>query len=238
MNALPPPLHVARAPRGTRAPVPGFSLIVAMLMLAVIGLASAAIMRNATSGDQVANGNRLQAQASQYAQLALRLCESQLALPAAARGVALWPAAASPAWYLQRSWTQSGTGSAHRLTAAEIGSATRPRVAPQCLMEASATPGVVIVTARGFSADFAADGTTGATRSGSTVWLQATIFVDGGAAASDAAGAAGTAALSATAGTPGTPSLSATARTAGPITPDGPLRVRQRLWQQLLTPPF
>ena len=49
-----------------------------MLMLAVIGLASAAIMRNAVSGDQVANNNRLQTQASQYAQLALRFCIGQL----------------------------------------------------------------------------------------------------------------------------------------------------------------
>jgi type IV pilus assembly protein PilX len=208
VNALPPPRPVVRAPAW------GFSLIVAMLMLAVIGLASAAIMRNATSGDQVANGNRLQAQASQYAQLALRLCENQLAQPAAARSVALLPAAASAAWSVQRNWTQAGAGSAHRLTAAEIGSATRPRIAPQCLMKASGTPNVVIVTARGFSADFAADGATGATRSGSTVWLQATIFADGGAPAPDVAASANAA------------------------TPDGRPSVRRRVWQQLLTPPF
>ena len=76
----------------------GFSLIVAMLMLAVIGLASAAIMRNAISGDQVANNNRLQTQASQYAQLALRFCLGQLGLPPESRVARLLPLATPPAW--------------------------------------------------------------------------------------------------------------------------------------------
>ena len=35
---------IARAPRATHAPARGFSLIIAMLMLAVIGLASAATL--------------------------------------------------------------------------------------------------------------------------------------------------------------------------------------------------
>jgi type IV pilus assembly protein PilX len=201
------PASVPRAPRVPRAQAVasarGFSLIVAMLMLAVVGLASAAIMRNATSGDQVANGNRLQTQASQYAQLALRFCEAQMAQAAAARSLTLLPAGPNAAWTLKDNWTKAGSNSAHTLVESEIGSAVQPRVAPQCLMEATDVPDVYTVTARGFSADFKADASTGATRSGSTVWLQATIF-----AASDG-GAAG-----------------------------GPLIVRQRLWQQLLTPPF
>ena len=81
--SVPRAMHVTHVTRAR-----GFSLIIAMLMLAVIGLASAAIMRNATSGDQVANNNRLQTQANQYAQLALRFCESQLALSSSARSVA------------------------------------------------------------------------------------------------------------------------------------------------------
>ena len=206
----------AAVPRVTHphAGVRGFSLIVAMLMLAVIGLASAAIMRNATSGDQVANNNRLQTQASQYAQLALRFCETQMALPPDARSVTLFPVASTPAWSVQRNWTGTGSGSAHRLLAAEMGSATQPRVAPQCIMEATVVPDVYTVTARGFSADFKADSSTGATRSGSTVWLQATILAprDGG------------------------PSGDGTSANA--VAAAGPLAVRQRLWQQLLTPPF
>jgi type II secretory pathway pseudopilin PulG len=206
----------ARAPRppASRVRARGFSLIVAMLLLAVIGLVSAAIMRNAVSGEQVATGNRLQTQASQYAQLALRFCESQLAQPAAARVVALRPVGAAAAWTSQRNWTSSDANAAHTLAAGEIGSTVQPAVAPQCLMEATAAADVYTVTARGFSADFRADPGTGATRTGSAVWLQATIYADGEGVPSEGPGAAPTEA------------------TAGALT------VRQRVWQQLLTPPF
>ena len=202
-----------RARSAANASGRGFSLIIAMLMLAVIGLASAAIMRNATSGDQVANNNRLQTQANQYAQLALRFCETQMAKSPAARSITLLPAASNAAWTVKDNWTKAGPGSAHTLAEADIGSVVQPRVAPQCIMEATDVPNVYTVTARGFSADFKADTSTGATRSGSTVWLQATILAqgDGGAAGGSSANAVAAA---------------------------GPLTVRQRLWQQLLTPPF
>jgi type IV pilus assembly protein PilX len=199
--------HVPAVPSAlVRVPRPhgharGFSLIIAMLMLAVIGLASAAIMRNATTGDQVANNNRLQTQANQYAQFALRWCERQLALDASSRATTLLAATNPPAWTSQQNW--GGTGGAHgahTLGPKDIGSAVQPRVFPQCLMASTSTPDVYTVTARGFSADFKADPRTGATRNGSSVWLQATIHADGAN--------------------------------------NGPLNVRERLWQQLLTPPF
>jgi len=209
MNArhiLRPHGRVSRVRPPTRAR--GFSLIIAMLMLAIIGLASAAIMRNATSGEQVANNNRLQTQANQYAQLALRYCMIQLSLDAPARAVPLLSASNPPAWSGYQSWsTSGGARAAHTLSADDIGGTVQPRVAPQCLMEATAVPDVYTVTARGFSADYQANPTSGATRNGSTVWLQATVQAQ-------ADGGSGTAAVK------------------------GPLRVRQRLWQQLLTPPF
>ena len=216
MNARRHAIAIARASRVARAPTRGFSLIIAMLMLAVIGLASAAIMRNATSGDQVANSNRLQTQANQYAQLALRFCESQLALASSMRSVALLPAATPAAWTVQGNWSGTHPDVAHTLVAAEIGSAVLPRVAPQCVMEATAVPNVYTLTARGFSADFKADPGTGATRNGSIVWLQATIYAEaaGGVAGAEAPAAVANVALTSA------------------------LTVRQRLWQQLLTPPF
>jgi len=186
----------------------GFSLIVAMLMLAVIGLASAAIMRNAVSGDQVANNNRLQTQASQYAQLALRFCIDQLQQAPELRVARVLPLATPPAWTTQRSWSDSGANLGHTLAAAEIGASVQPRVPPQCLAEATSLPDVYTVTARGFSSDFKADASTGATRTGSAVWVQATVHAPGEAPAP-----------------PGT-------------VPPGRLSVRERTWQQLLTPPF
>jgi hypothetical protein len=182
----------------------GFSLVIAMLMLAAIGLASAAIMRNAISADQVVNDSRLQMQALQYAQVALRFCESQLALAASLRRVALQPVATPPAWTAHADWTGEGAG--HTLAAAEIGILVRPRVPPQCLMEATAVPGLYTVTARGFSADYRSDPATGVTLNGAAVWLQATIHAQGEAGAPD------------------------------PLA--GALTIRQRVWQQLLTPPF
>ena len=208
----------SRAVRARRRSVArGFSLIIAMLMLAVIGLASAAIMRNATSGDQVANNNRLQTQANQYAQLALRFCELQMALPPDARSVTLLPATAKGAWTLQDNWTKPGPGAARTLLATDMGSAVQPRVAPQCMMEATDVPKVYTVTARGFSADFRADAGTGATRTGSAIWLQATIFAEGSDSAPDGTSANAVAVA---------------------VAASGPLSVRQRVWQQLLTPPF
>jgi len=196
----------------TAARARGFSLIVAMLMLAVIVIASAAIMRDATSADKIANNNRLQTQAAQYAQLALRFCESQLVLAAPSRSVVLQPAAMPAAWTVQADWADKGV--AHTLLAAEIGSKVLPRVPPQCLMEATAVPDTYTVTARGFSADYKADARTGATRSGSAVWLQTTVYAQAAAGSSDAPGV------------------------AAPAASAGGLAVRQRVWQQLLTPPF
>jgi Tfp pilus assembly protein PilX len=208
----------ARGPASAR----GFSLIIAMLMLAVIGLASAAIMRNATSGDQVATNNRLQTQASQYAQLALRFCEMQLGRAPAARSVTLLPVATPASWTAQRNWTASDARAAHTLSAGDIGGAVQPRVAPQCMMEATALQHVYTVTARGFSADFHADGRTGATRSGSVVWVQATVYAEGDDTPSGSEPA-----------DPGGGSASESGCPGG-----CGLQVRQRVWQQLLTPPF
>ncbi len=173
------PAH-ARAAVVTRRRQRGISLIIAMLMLAVIGLASAAIMRNATSGDQVATNSRLQTQANQYAQLALRYCETQLRVAPAARTTVVDAASSGtpPAWTLKANWTRGGAHMAHTLTAADIGSAVQPRMPPQCLAEATPTDKVYTVTARGFSADFRADPGSGATRSGSVVWLQSTLYAE------------------------------------------------------------
>ena len=50
----------------------GVSLIIVLIMLVIIGLTSAAAMRNATSGEKVTNNIRLQNLAQQYAEAALR----------------------------------------------------------------------------------------------------------------------------------------------------------------------
>jgi type IV pilus assembly protein PilX len=175
----------------------GVSLIVAMLALVLIGLASTAIMRDAVSGDQVVTNGRLLVQAHQYAQVALRFCERQAALPPATRAVAILDARVPPAWAQPAQWMDGPAMRAHVLAADDDSSPIRPRVAPRCMVEATAQPGIFTVTARGFSPDFIVDPASGLARSGAVVWLQSTVLVaDGGA------------------------------------------RIAQRVWQQLLTPPF
>ena len=62
---------------GTRARQSGVALIVALVVLVIIGLTSAAVMRGALNSDLVTNNTRVQALASQAAQVALKYCEDQ-----------------------------------------------------------------------------------------------------------------------------------------------------------------
>ncbi|MET0382541.1 MAG: hypothetical protein ABW032_03875 [Burkholderiaceae bacterium] len=212
----------------------GLSLIIAMLMLAVIGIASATVMRNATSADHVAMNNRLLTQANQYAQVALRFCEGQLLLPAAARQVTPLAPQTPAAWTIPSGWTGVGPGTAHTLTAHDISSPVLPRVAPQCLIEGTALANVYTVTARGFSPDFRAEPATSATRSGSAVWMQSIVLIDDPGASARRGGPA----IQMMGGGPGfvqtPPPAVPMAACSGGCVPT----IRQRVWQQLLTPPF
>ena len=64
--------------RSAQALQTGVSLIIVLIMLVIIGLTSAAAMRNATSGEKVTNNIRLQNLAQQYAEAALRYCEAEM----------------------------------------------------------------------------------------------------------------------------------------------------------------
>jgi Tfp pilus assembly protein PilX len=166
--------------RGTARRQRGVSLIIAMMMLVVIGLVSVAVIRNATSADQAVNSNRLQTQASQYAQIALQFCENQLTVPPSSATVhIIRPAPATPAWKTKALWVdpvQANTP-VFRLTSGQITGSVQPRVYPQCLVEQqSFNANVYVVTARGFSDDYTQD-SNNATVSGSVVWLQSTVFL-------------------------------------------------------------
>ena len=67
----------------------GVSLIIVLIMLGVIALTSAATLRNASSNERVSNNFRMQVLAQEYAEAALRYCESQLTLADATRVDAL-----------------------------------------------------------------------------------------------------------------------------------------------------
>jgi len=148
----------------------GVALIVALVVLVVIGLASAAVMRGALSSDLVANNARVQTLANQAAQVALRYCEAQLV----AGTIAPRPAATPLEWETFTNWTDSAMK--HDVPEEYLKSELStywPSQMPQCMAQYSTagTATTIVVTARGFSPDFAAD-TNGSTLSGSVAWLQ------------------------------------------------------------------
>ncbi|MGH8758165.1 MAG: pilus assembly PilX family protein [Burkholderiales bacterium] len=195
MDTLP---IVNRPPCGRRQS--GISLIIVMIMVVIIGLTSAAAIRNATSGERATNNIRLQSLAQQYAEAALRYCEAELTKADADRVATLRNAnivqtafAADPptpqAWENPVTWTGaagSGGASSSRTVVPEAqiksgNSSLTPTTRPQCVAERQvmADGGIALVlTARGFSPGYTADAVSGVTTGGSVVWLQSILFLE------------------------------------------------------------
>ena len=175
----------------------GASLIIVLVMLVVIGLTSAASLRNASSNERVSHNFRMHWLAEQYAEAALRYCQSQLLLADAQRvsslqEAALMPISASaPGWANPQTWSGSGGAFASLTSVAQSfiessDSAFVPQRLPQCVVERQALPllqngvsvgsaDVYVITARGFSPDYR-ESLPGA-RSGAVVWLQCRLSV-------------------------------------------------------------
>ncbi len=162
----------------------GVSLIIVLIMMIIIGITAATAMRSATSEQRATNNQRVEATALQFAEAALRYCESEIAKAPGSRTFTLEeplpnttpsPVSGAPTtgWEDPLSWTGSGIGGATltlvpasflQINAAE---SVVPANRPQCVAER--VSGVLVVTARGFSPDY--DATPGATR-GAVVWVQ------------------------------------------------------------------
>lgn len=172
------------SPRHRRAPArlapreKGVTLIIALIMLVIIGLASVSLMRNSLNTDLVANSGRSQELATQAAQIALRYCETQIQQKPVV--IAIQAAATPPVWQTWTNWTGAGKLAIDIPDAVmqSANSSFLPAYKPQCLAEWSNTPAGsknIIVTARGFSPDYAES--AGRTTAGSVVWLQSFLLV-------------------------------------------------------------
>ena len=188
------PVSVRGGAKRTR--LAGVSLIIVLVMLVVIGLTSAAAIRNATSGEQATNNIRLQNLAQQYADAALRYCEGELAKADVDRVASLseanlsdtptGTADAATGWGQAASWTGAGGIAASRTVVPEArvksqDSAFRPARLPECVVERQVLADgnrAYVVTARGFSPGYVADAATGATTAGSVVWLQSIVLLN------------------------------------------------------------
>lgn len=180
--------HVSRHHRQA-----GISLIIVLIMLVVIGLTSASAIRNATSDERVTNNVRMQNLAQQYADAALRYCESEVAKADADRVATLIEAnivatafGATAAWNQTNTWTGVGGASASLTTVPEVqirssNSSFRPATLPQCVVEKQVLEdgkSAYVITARGFSPDYTANAASGVTTGGSVVWLQSTLALN------------------------------------------------------------
>ena len=176
----------------------GASLIIVLVMLVVIGLTSAASLRNASSNERVSHNFRMHWLAEQYAEAALRYCQSQLLLADTQRVSSLQEsvllaisAAAVPAWANPQTWSGSGGAFASLTSVAKafvesLDSAFLPQMLPQCVVERQALPllqngvlvgsaDVYVITARGFSPDYRE--IRPGVRSGAVVWLQCRLSI-------------------------------------------------------------
>lgn len=156
----------------------GVALIVALVVLVIIGLTSAAVMRGALSADLVTNNTRVQALATQAAQVALSFCEQQFKVgPNPPINVLSAPVGgAGMAWETFANWSDADM--VNDVPSDYMQSALStfvPSKLPQCMVQHSTTGApnnapTLVITARGFSPDYAE--TNGVTTAGSVVWLQ------------------------------------------------------------------
>lgn len=162
----------------------GVSLIIVLIMMIIIGITAATAMRNATSESRATNNMRMESIASQFSEAALRYCENELKKDTATRVSTLQNAnivttsfgPATSGWQDTATWTgTTGRSSASRTTVLDAtiqdtSDTVLPTKKPECVVENMSGYGIVI-TARGFSPNYAADG-SGNTTSGAVVWLQ------------------------------------------------------------------
>ena len=180
---------MSRACTRTRIPSSrqgGVALIVALVVLVIVGLTSAAVMRGALSSDLVTNNTRIQSLANQAALVGLKYCEMELKKNPPDGNFILRDAPVNPGDPLD--WTTFGNWSnvdivndvPEAFMKSELSTFWPPKM-PQCMAQRSTVPGqtnpTIVVTARGFSPDFQADADTGATKAGSVVWLQYILAV-------------------------------------------------------------
>lgn len=166
----------------------GISLLIVLVMLVIIGITASTAMRTATSEQRATNNIRMDMIAQQYAEAALRICEGQMKLSSGSRNAAFTspPAsnAATPRWKTPANWTAATfTGRYDFSSSDNVYDANNnpPTTYPQCMVElqtipASPTPiTMTVITARGFSPDYARNSTTGETTQGAVVWLQSIV---------------------------------------------------------------
>ncbi len=172
----------------------GVVLIVALIMMAVIGVSSSIALKGALSQDMVSANQRARSMASQAAEAALRYCEASVTasnLTGAQAAIQRAPALSTgetPLWAQADTWTSQSPFVVPLPDTFRFDGSEAPPRAPECLIQEvtlspmpsldplSPAPEAYIITARGFSGDYqeAANNTPIA---GAVVWLQSSIQI-------------------------------------------------------------
>lgn len=194
--------HPSRRPPASAKQQRGLVLVIALILMAVIGISSSAAIRMALTSNAVALGLKAGNEAMQRAEIALRWCEIQTRLRYLGSGGTdsvnfyLVPASeeavsAAMANDYTLYMANSRPVPANILTAAGLAPGNQP---PQCLCQqmpltgtssdekdytgaSSSTPlyGSFVLTVRASSNDFRE--TTGGTDAGSEVWLRSSLLI-------------------------------------------------------------
>lgn len=180
-------------PRLENQPQRGVVLIVALILLVVLSLVSAAAIRGSSSAELSTNNTRTQTLAMQAAEAALRYCEKATLNFMAGGGAlpTLTPEAAPAAplpyrWQTLSNWDGAGSGgNITTLVSADINDRADDagklyKRYPECTAQYLEPANVmrVVVTARGFGPDVAAINGARSAPTGAEVWLQSVLSAD------------------------------------------------------------
>jgi Tfp pilus assembly protein PilX len=175
----------------------GIVLIVALVMMALIAISTAMVMKGALFQDKISANQRARGLAFNAAEMALRYCEARVTantISAAQSSMPVTQVAAfgrQPAWQNIDNWNSDTFRTIVPNTFAFDGSNATFSRAPECMIQrlnlpdttagggpagaTAAAPEAYIVTARGFSPDYAEQNNV--PTSGSVIWLQSTIQI-------------------------------------------------------------
>lgn len=172
----------------------GVVLIVALILLVVLSMVSAAAIRGSSSAELSTNNARTQTLAMQAAEAALRYCEkATLNFMSGAGATPTLTPEAAPAtsatpyrWQTLTNWDGTGSGSnITTLVSADVNDRTDNagklyKRYPECTAQylEPANTKRVVVTARGFGPDVAAITGARAAPVGAEVWLQSVLSAD------------------------------------------------------------
>jgi Tfp pilus assembly protein PilX len=165
-------------------------------MMAIIGISTAVVMKGALLQDKISANQRSRGLAFNAAEMALRYCEARVVsntITPAQAAIPIAPTAAfgqTPAWQDITNWNTNTFRTIVPDTFAFDGSSTTFTRPPECMIQKQVltdamgppqNPGTpsgleaYIVTARGFSPDYAEQNNIPTT--GSAIWLQSTVHL-------------------------------------------------------------